>query len=254
MASMAPLPHTPMATISGTPNPLSITEARDLTDRINATAGELCLLLVEAHDREAWRVLGYTSWREYATAELQVSQARAYQILDHGRITLALAGAVADEGDGDFSTKVEITERAAREIKPILPEVVEEVKARVSKGADPVKAVRDVVQEAREIVGKPEPEPDHTPDMLAELEAAHRELEQLRGEVESLTNDDRAGEIRRLSAKCAQLNANNMGLQRTIAELRAQTERQGKTLTKVRKALGVEKDSEIVPTIEALQR
>jgi hypothetical protein len=233
--------------------PLSITEARALTDRINATAGELCLLLVEAHDREAWRVLGYASWREYATAELNVSKSQAYRVLDHGRVTMALIGAVAGEGDFSPNGEIEITEIAAREIKPVLPEVVEEVKARVSNGADPVKAVREVVQEAREIVGKPEPEPDHTPDMLAELEAAHRELEQLRGEVESLTNDDRAGEIRRLSAKCAQLNANNMGLQRTIAELRAQTEKQGKTLTKARKALGVERDSEIVPAISALQ-
>jgi DNA repair ATPase RecN len=233
--------------------PLSVTEARALTERINATAGELCLLLVEAHDREAWRALGYDSWRDYATAELQVSQARAYQILDHGRITLALAGAVADEGNDDFSTKVEITERAARDIKPILPEVVQEVKARVKKGADPVKVVREVVQEAREIVGAIRPDADPEPDMLAELEAAHRELEQLRGEVDALTKDDRAAEVRRLSAKAAQLNANNMGLQRTVAELRAQTERQGKTLTRVRKALGVEKDSEIVPAISALQ-
>ena len=85
---------------------------------VNTTAGELCLLLAEAHDREAWKALGYGSWREYATRELRVSQSRAYQILDHGRITLALAGAVS--GEGDFSTSVELTEAAAREIKPLI--------------------------------------------------------------------------------------------------------------------------------------
>jgi hypothetical protein len=128
--------------------PLNRKSARALTDRINATAGDLCLLLLEAHDREAWKALGYGSWREYATAELRVSQSRAYQVLDHGRVTAALLSVITD--DSENSTSVEITEAVARDIKPVLPEVVTEIRERVAAGESPVAAARQVIDAKRE--------------------------------------------------------------------------------------------------------
>lgn len=267
MASPAPThaPTYPGSGISATP--LSRDEARTLTQRINATAGDLCLLLLEAHERQAWRALGYSSWTEYATEELNISRSYAYRQLDLGRVTLALAAAVTGDDmspNGD-TAGVHLTEIAAREIKPLLPEVTEEIRERVQAGEPAAEVVPDVVQEAREIrkataekpARKPEPageEPeDHAPDIAAELEDADRRIRELEAENASLRADDAGAEIRRLSAKCAQLNATNMGLQRTITELRGQAERQGKVLSKARKALRVEKDSQIVPAIEALQ-
>ena len=40
------------------------------------------LLLLDLHEREGWRALGYESWRECAAAEFSLTQSRAYQLLD----------------------------------------------------------------------------------------------------------------------------------------------------------------------------
>ena len=46
--------------------PLTRDEAQILTDRIRNTADELWALLLEAHGRQAWKPLHYSSWRNYA--------------------------------------------------------------------------------------------------------------------------------------------------------------------------------------------
>lgn len=68
-------------------------EARDLTERMRSHRDELWRLAIESHDRQAWKALGYPSWREYIEAEVGVKSSQAYRLLDHGRTMLALAAA-----------------------------------------------------------------------------------------------------------------------------------------------------------------
>lgn len=119
-------------------------EARNLTDRIRAATESLWGLLLEAHERQAWRALGYGSWRAYATTEFGMGQSRAYQLLDQARVVVAIAEA-AD------STTVEMSERAAREIKPRLAEVVDIVRDRTARVAKErvAEVVREVIAEER---------------------------------------------------------------------------------------------------------
>lgn len=136
-------------------------EARDLTARINTAAGELWRLLLESYEREAWKALEYRSWREYAAAEFRMSERRAYQLLSQGQVTEALETSVC--------TSVQISEAAARDIKPKLPEVVAEVRERVERGEEPKQAVREAVAAHR-----PPKAPDPT-DRLAAMRAAREQ-------------------------------------------------------------------------------
>lgn len=52
------------------------TQARKLTDCINAAAGILWDLIVKAYIERAWDALGYTSWDEYCSAEFSTTRLR----------------------------------------------------------------------------------------------------------------------------------------------------------------------------------
>lgn len=56
-------------------------EARLHVQWINQSLSEAGAYLLELHDREGWRALGYTSWGECAAAEFQVSRATVYRYL-----------------------------------------------------------------------------------------------------------------------------------------------------------------------------
>lgn len=58
----------------------------------------------------------------------------------------------------DNSLNLDITELAARNIKPHLPEVVEEIRERVAQGEDPVQTTYEVIEAKRKPRKKPEPE------------------------------------------------------------------------------------------------
>ena len=148
--------------MSAVPQAIAMTkkQARRLTDRINEASGQLWSLLQKAHDLRAWEALGYQSWRDYAVAEFSVSQSRAYQLLDQAGVVTAIQEAAN-------STMVEISERAAREIKPALAAVTAEIKAKVAAGADPVTTTYEVIEAKRseirpapEAPAKPEPKPE----------------------------------------------------------------------------------------------
>lgn len=120
-------------------------EALSLTERIRESAEQTWALLIEAHERRAWAVLGYDSWRAYATAEFGMSQSRAYQLLNQARVVTAL-----EEATG--STNVEISEYEARRLKPVLPEVLDELRESVTglPREEAVAAIRKVVDEVKE--------------------------------------------------------------------------------------------------------
>jgi len=112
----------------GTWTDLSAEAARQLTEIIKGTAEHLFTLLYQAHQRKAWKALGYSSWQAYVAVEFDLSRSRAYQLLDQARVVAEITAAA--------STDVDIPEVAARELKPVLAELVHTIRSQVA-GADP---------------------------------------------------------------------------------------------------------------------
>lgn len=124
-------------------------EARRLTDEIRGAAERVWSLLLEAHERQAWMALGYSTWADYVKAEFNMSRSRSYQMLDQGRVIKAI-----EEVTG-VSTNVDISEAAARDLKPRLEEVKADLAASLADVAtvDPEAvsaAVNDMVERQRE--------------------------------------------------------------------------------------------------------
>lgn len=242
--------------------PLTPEEARDLTERINRTAGDLWRLLLESYEREAWRALGYESWRAYATGEFSMSQSRAYQLLSHGELVNALAA----ETNGTVSTTVEkLPERATREIRTV-PEdrraeaVTEAVETAPAKDGEPKVTTRHAAEIAKKYRDDPPPEAedydpeDDAPDPQAEWERAERENERLRELVEQLESSDKDTEIRKLSARASGLEGRLQQCIATQNEAKRTAKYAQGMLRKIREALGVERDREIMGAIQGLQR
>lgn len=123
-------------------------EARALTDRIKTAAERVWSLLLEANERRAWAALGYESWRAYAQGEFDMTQSRAYQLLDQAKVITALGEA--------SSTTVEVSEREARDLKPVIDQVVVTIRERIKDvPAERVQEmVREVVTETRREVAE----------------------------------------------------------------------------------------------------
>jgi hypothetical protein len=124
--------------------PLSVNEARKITDAIRGQVDRVWRLLVDAHDGQAWVALGYSSWDAYVRAEFGMSRGRSYQLLDQGRVIAAIGDA-----SGDVSTTVDISERDARDLKDQLPAATAAIRARVEAGESPKKATTEVVRTMR---------------------------------------------------------------------------------------------------------
>lgn len=76
---------------------LSRGEAAQLTDAIRASANRLWILVTVAFERKAWKALGYESWDDYVDAELPIGRSRSYQLVDTGKVMLAIAEAAGVE-------------------------------------------------------------------------------------------------------------------------------------------------------------
>lgn len=148
-------------------------EARAITNRIKDAVESTWSLLLEAHDRRAWHILGYASWRDYAITEFGIGKSRAYQLLDQARVIREIEAA--------GSTDVEITEAEARDIKPVLAEVVDAIAAVVAEGEpETVKAkVREVISKARAAAPRRRPLPDQFLDATIGLTKAADRLAKL---------------------------------------------------------------------------
>lgn len=101
--------------------PLSEGQARDITEDIKTASSMLYILLKRAHDERAWASLGYNTWGEYIDAEFEFSRARSYQLITQARVIDEINEAVGSEVD------VFISEREARRIKRILPEITSKI-------------------------------------------------------------------------------------------------------------------------------
>lgn len=123
--------------------PLTKTQARRLTDDIKTTAGQLWVLLSEAHNRRAWAALGYDRWEDYVRVEFDMSRSRSYQILTQAEVVKAVAAAA-----GVVSTNVDISEGAARDLKPHLSAVLDEIEGAVEEIEKNPKPAPDAVETA----------------------------------------------------------------------------------------------------------
>lgn len=122
-------------------------EARTLTNRIRETHELFTILVYEAHDRGAWRALGYASWRDYVDKELAASQSRAYQLVDQGRAESRLRAAAGVSNMLETRDAFHVTAREAATLRD--PELLDEAAELVRTGTAPRAAVSTVIQRVR---------------------------------------------------------------------------------------------------------
>lgn len=149
-------------------------EARELTERIKSNASDLAELVKRAKEGRAFLALGYATWDAYLDAELHITRQRAWQLLS--------ATEVREELEEAASTAVDITERAARDIKGQVAEVAAEVREAVDNGAEPQEAVEKAVAKRRSS-SKPKPAkaaPTEGPAILRKLDKIQSVLESLK--------------------------------------------------------------------------
>lgn len=141
--------------------PLDEHRARQLTDRIKDAAGQLWQLLAEAHDGRAWAALGYDSFKAYVETEFGMARSRAYQLIDQARVIAAVTAAAG------VSTNVDISEWEARDLKPHLDLVVENVRDATVDTEPELKAeaAQAAIEETREFIRQREPKPIPKPDV-----------------------------------------------------------------------------------------
>jgi len=97
-----------------------------------------------------------------------------------------------------------------------------------------------------------EPETEHAPDLVSELEAADKEIRRLSSLIEQLTSDsDHAKIAAEWSLKFDQLSGRNAQLVRTLNEAQKQARYANDMLVKIRKALGVLANADIIPALMA---
>ena len=129
--------------------PMNAERAAQLTERIKTSVEELWELIAEAHDRKAWKALGYESWKGYVTKEFAMSEQHSYRLLNQGQVIKALSDATNTRVSPDLS------HREVGRIKPRLQEVTDAVEAKVADGMDPKEAIREVVDKLDEPVTEP---------------------------------------------------------------------------------------------------
>lgn len=69
---------------------LTASTARQLTDSIKKDAEALFERLLNAYERGVHVALGYSSWSAYCKTEFNMSKARAYQLIEAGRVARAI--------------------------------------------------------------------------------------------------------------------------------------------------------------------
>lgn len=121
---------------------LTEAEARALTTEIQHVTVRMWMLVAEAHDRKAWKALGYQSWKQYVVTELQMTEQRSFQLLDQAKIMAEIEAAGVD------ALAIEPPpSRVVQKVKGDMRGVRRVVKKVVRKGGEPeeiVQALRDL--------------------------------------------------------------------------------------------------------------
>jgi uncharacterized protein YoaH (UPF0181 family) len=143
---------------------------RDKLTGIFNEMAEVKQLLWEAHERKAWRALGYSSWATYVKAEFAISRQHSYKLLDQGRVFRSLAEAALEDMCSIRTTSEELqtspealehvrssvpdlSARQAQALKAHLPEAVDEVKKLVAQGMDAPQAISTVIKSPKIVEG-----------------------------------------------------------------------------------------------------
>lgn len=133
------------------PKPLSVEEAKELTEHIRSTADVLYVLVARAHAGKAHLALGYKNFESYVKEEFNISRSRAYQFLNQANVIAAIEASTPD------GTLIKISEAAARDLKNFVNELAPEIRER-TEGLSPDAAgevVEDLVADYRERSKKP---------------------------------------------------------------------------------------------------
>lgn len=77
--------------------PLDKEGARRLTEELRTGFDSLGKKLLEAYTRRAFKALGYSTFVDYADAELNLSRSRAYKALDEARVSSSLLPELGEE-------------------------------------------------------------------------------------------------------------------------------------------------------------
>ncbi len=71
---------------AATQSPMTASEARTCVDAIRSGIVNVGRQLLELYERDGWRALGYSNWRECAQVEFGYKQSRVYQLLEAAEI------------------------------------------------------------------------------------------------------------------------------------------------------------------------
>ncbi|MFF1690727.1 hypothetical protein [Streptomyces sp. NPDC058254] len=178
--------------------PLSAAQARAMTqvlreamDDVRCTVAVLAARVRDAHGARVWVPLGYTSWEAYCQAELGISRAQAYRLLDVARALAAIHEAV-DAGTDVSRTRdtdpaaldYGLSQRALIAVCGRMDDVTELITCHLAalahRGLNALdeQTVRTVVRQAvRDVRTAPPPPADPSADpVLAALRAVVDEL------------------------------------------------------------------------------
>lgn len=133
------------ATQTAAPYTCTEEEARALTAEIRGRANDLWRLLSRAYEIRAWAALKHPTWESYVRAEFDIGRSRSYQLLDQAKVVREIEAAAGVHS-------VDVSEAVARDIKPRLSEVTEQVREAVADVPEPERpaVVAEVVRDARE--------------------------------------------------------------------------------------------------------
>jgi len=89
-------------------------EALAITAEIKSWSTTLWQKLKQAHDGQAWRALGYKSWRAYIDTEFEMGKSQAYRLLTHANAVYEIAGAAGLDPEELSPAGDTFTERQTR--------------------------------------------------------------------------------------------------------------------------------------------
>jgi len=215
---------------------------------------EVGAALAEIREERLYRET-HATFEDYCQARWGWSRQRSAQLIQASAVVGTLSTIVdkppQNEGQARELAKVPEEERA---------DVWREAQsAAVAEGKPPATRHIEDARKRRE----PEPDPvpaefadydpeDDAPDPHAEWERAQKEVERLENLVDSLQAGDMERQVVAWSAKYAQLDGRVRQLTTECNEAKRSVKYQNGLLERIRKALGVERNGEILSAIEAL--
>lgn len=128
---------------------LSGSEAKELTDEITAymrrASEKIHELVARAHAGKAHLALGYATWGEYVTGELDMSVSRSYQLINMDRVIRVFEGALPD------GASVELTEAVARDVHKDLDAIAGRIREETAGlgAGDAAARAGEIVEEER---------------------------------------------------------------------------------------------------------